>query len=191
MAPPGGMAPPGAPVAPPVEQMSGLHVEGRPRAHVQRRQYAAAEQTDVSDANGAADLRTPAPNAPSAPAPHAGASNGNSGSGSASSRIDPSQIPRPDAAKRAESFPTRANAGQSPPPATSAYLVDDDGNCSPRYMRLTLNQVSTTADGLTQCGVPLAVVCQPFADVPAAEGSVPVVDFGQQVSSLDLPLDMT
>lgn len=45
-------------------------------------------------------------------------------------------------------------------------------------MRLTLNQCHVTHDGLTQSGVPLAVVCQPFADVPSQEGAVPVVDFG-------------
>ena len=46
-------------------------------------------------------------------------------------------------------------------------------------MRLTLNQIATTQDALTASAVPFAIVCQPFADVPAAEGAVPVVDFGQ------------
>ena len=101
---------------------------------------------------------------------------GGNGSGS---RIDPSQIPRPDAAKAAETFATRANIGMCPPPATSAFVVADEGSCSPRYMRLTLNQVVTTHEMLDQAGVPLAVVCQPLAEVPEADGPVPVVDFGE------------
>ena len=112
---------------------------------------------------------------PSAPArqPSSGGTNG------AYNRIDPSQIPRPEAARRAQTWNTRANVGQCPPAATSAYLAEDDGNCSPRYMRLTLNQVVTTSDALSTSGVPFGVVVQPLADVPAAEGTVPVVDFGE------------
>ena len=108
-----------------------------------------------------------------------GGGSGGSGSNGSGSRIDPSQIPRPDAAKAAETFATRANIGMCPPPATSPFVVSDEGNCSPRYMRLTLNQVVTTHDMLEQSGVPLAVVCQPLAEVPEVEGPVPVVDFGE------------
>ena len=69
--------------------------------------------------------------------------------------------------------------GQCAPAATSAFLVEDDGNCSPRLMRLTLNQVLTTSDALTNSGVPFGVVCQPLADLPACEKPVPLVDFAE------------
>ena len=181
-----------APPAPPVAQLQGLAVDSgsaassRPRAHIQRRLYAQNEQPDVSDPggpvgqNGGHEPNYHTPAAAARPAPVSGNNNGSPDGGSAQSRIDPSQIPRPDAAKKAEPFSTRANVGQCPPPATSAYLVEDDGNCSPRYMRLTLNQVATEHNGLTQSGVPFGVVIQPLAEVPAAEGVVPVVDFGEQ-----------
>eukprot|EP00965_Chrysotila_dentata_P151514 5007314-Pleurochrysis_carterae.AAC.2 len=42
--------------------------------------------------------------------------------------------------KLPEQFATRAGIGMTPPPATSSFIVEDDGNCNPRYMRLTLNQ---------------------------------------------------
>ena len=71
-----------------------------------------------------------------------------------------------------------------PPPASkeiqcvSCIIVEDDGNCSPRYMRLTLSQIINTSDMLSDSGIPFAVIAQPLAEVPTADGAVPVVDFG-------------
>jgi hypothetical protein len=37
---------------------------------------------------------------------------------------------------------TFVNGAHNPPPSsTSSFIVKDTGNCSPRYMRLSLNQV--------------------------------------------------
>ena len=154
--------------------LQGLHVDSRPKANVQRRQYAEGEVQ--SESNGG--IGSPQPRAPSGQ-PSQSPTSGTSGSNSGSNRIDPSQIPRPDAGRKAEKWCTRANVGQLPPPATSAFIVEDDGNCSPRYMRLTLNQVMNTAEQLSGTGIPFAVVAQPLAEVPAVEGAVPVVDLGE------------
>jgi len=155
------------PAAPPTVS----HGDNRPKANVHRRLYAEGEAL-TADQTGTRQSRLPA-QSPSQPTAAAQPS-GNSGT----NRIDPSQIPRPDAGRRAEKWSTRANVGQCPPSATSAYIVEDDGNCSPRYMRLTLSQIINTSDMLSSSGIPFAVIAQPLAEVPAADGAVPVVDFG-------------
>jgi len=99
--------------------------------------------------------------------------------GGKSSRIDPSQIPRPEALTQPETFTTRASLGQNPPAATSSYIVQDDGNCSPRLIRLTLNQVATTDEALTQSAIPFGAIVQPLADLPPNEAQVAVVDYGE------------
>ena len=127
-------------------------VEARPKANVQRRVYAAGEiATSEPEPARAQQPATPAaPRQPAAPA-DGGRPSSNSGSGNSSaSRIDPAQIPRPEVLKTAERWPTRANVGQSPPAATSAFVVEDDGNCSPRYMRLTMNQARAARHARTR-----------------------------------------
>ena len=179
-------------MAPPVTPLAGLQIQdSRPKAQIQRRLYAhddAAPPQDISDRNGGGHAQAAAqPMYQPAAAAGRGTTHGSLGGGAgspnassnSSNRIDPAQIPRPDASRPAETWQTRANIGQCPPAATSAFLVEDEGNCSPRYMRLTLNQVVTTSDFLSQSGAPFAAVIQPLADVPAAEGGVPLVDFGE------------
>ena len=50
-----------------------------------------------------------------------------------------------------------------PPPASSRYIVKDEGDCSPRCMRVTLNCVPPTADMARLGAMPLAVVISPLA----------------------------
>ncbi|KAF9670065.1 hypothetical protein SADUNF_Sadunf13G0029800 [Salix dunnii] len=68
------------------------------------------------------------------------------------SKIDPNQIPR---------------------------LIPDTGNCSPRYMRCTINQIPCTVDLLSTSGMPLALLVQPLALPHPSEDPVQVVDFGE------------
>ena len=181
MVPPGGQHV-AAQQPPPTAALAGLQVhENRPKAQIQRRLYAQDDiPQDISDRQREPSQPTyqPAAAARGGAQPGAHQSNGSTAAPS-SSRIDPAQIPRPDASRPAETWPTRANIGQCPPAATSAFLVEDEGNCSPRFMRLTLNQVHTTSEGLASSGAPFAAVIQPLADIPAAEGTVPVTDFGE------------
>lgn len=50
-----------------------------------------------------------------------------------------------------------------PPPASSSYVVRDRGDCSPRCMRMTLNQVPVSADIRKVSAMPLGVVVCPLA----------------------------
>eukprot|EP00249_Psilotum_nudum_P012247 c23671_g1_i1 orf=107-3535(+) len=97
-----------------------------------------------------------------------------------SSRIDPNQIPRPTLSSVTSLFETRINSQAAlPPSATSNFIVKDTGNCSPRFMRCTLNQIPCSADLLSTSGMPLALMIQPMALPHPSEDSIQVVDFGE------------
>ncbi|KAK3260073.1 hypothetical protein CYMTET_30955 [Cymbomonas tetramitiformis] len=118
---------------------------------------------------------------PAAPKPSSTSSQSSSGY---SSRIDPSQIPRPPPQAfggSAPIFETRPVSGNSvnPPPATSAFVVRDTGNCSPRFIRPTLNQIPATSELLQSSGMPLALMVQPMALLEPGEEPLQVVDFGE------------
>ncbi|XP_075653897.1 protein transport protein SEC24 C-like [Castanea sativa] len=99
---------------------------------------------------------------------------------SATSKIDPNQIPRPIPSSSAIMYETRqGNQANPPPPATSDYIVRDTGNCSPRYMRCTISQIPCTGDVLTTSGMQLALLVQPLALPHPSEEPIQVVDFGE------------
>ncbi|KAA8542857.1 hypothetical protein F0562_024009 [Nyssa sinensis] len=96
------------------------------------------------------------------------------------SKIDPNQIPRPIPSSSVILHETRqGNQANPPPPATSDYIVRDTGNCSPRYLRCTINQIPCTVDLLTTSGMQLALLVQPLALPHPSEESIQVVDFGE------------
>ncbi|GBG78109.1 hypothetical protein CBR_g26046 [Chara braunii] len=97
------------------------------------------------------------------------------------SRIDPNTIPRPvEVQSSPEVFQTRVNRmATTPPPATSHFVAKDTGNCNPRFMRCTLNQIPVTEELLTKSGMPLALMVQPLALPDPEEDQIPVIDFGE------------
>ncbi|GAB2282340.1 Protein transport protein Sec24C [Dionaea muscipula] len=98
----------------------------------------------------------------------------------APSKIDPNQIPRPIPSASVILHETRqGNQANPPPPATSEYIVKDTGNCSPRYMRCTINQIPCTADLLATSGMQLALLVQPLALPHPSEEPIQIVDFGE------------
>ncbi|GMH57827.1 hypothetical protein TL16_g02475 [Triparma laevis f. inornata] len=102
----------------------------------------------------------------------------------ASSRSNPSQVPRApsksdnnNAAK--EIYRPRSAVVASPvllPPLASAceFVVVDDGNASPRLLRPTTYAFPTTKKISKDSGIPLALLVTPFADCPSCE-EVPVI----------------
>ncbi|KVI01183.1 Sec23/Sec24 beta-sandwich, partial [Cynara cardunculus var. scolymus] len=107
--------------------------------------------------------------------------------GTGLSRIDPNQIPRPIPNSSVLLHETRhGNQANPPPPATSEFIVRDTGNCSPRYMRCTINQnfllveqIPCTSDLLTTSGMQLALLVQPFSLPHPSEEPIQIVDFGE------------
>lgn len=87
-------------------------------------------------------------------------------------RLDPDAIPSPiqviedDRNNRgSEPFVTGVR-GQVPPLVTTNFLVKDQGNASPRYIRCTSYNIPCTSDMAKQAQVPLAAVIKPLAMLP-------------------------
>ncbi|KAK9217801.1 hypothetical protein WN943_006430 [Citrus x changshan-huyou] len=106
---------------------------------------------------------------------------------------DPSaEYPHPMSSSSVILYETRQGKSVKPPlPVTSKYIVKDTGNCSPRYIRCTLNQVLQFADSivlyqipctenlLKLSSMPSALMVQPLALPDPSEDPIPVVDFGE------------
>lgn len=100
-------------------------------------------------------------------------------------RLDPDSIPSPiqviedDRNNRgSEPFITGVR-GQVPPLVTTNFLVKDQGNASPRYIRCTSYNIPCTADMAKQSQVPLAAVIKPLATLPTDEAPPYLVDHGE------------
>ncbi|XP_027556062.1 protein transport protein Sec24C isoform X2 [Neopelma chrysocephalum] len=100
-------------------------------------------------------------------------------------RLDPDSIPSPiqviedDRSNRgSEPFVTGAR-GQVPPLVTTNFLVKDQGNASPRYIRCTSYNIPCTSDMAKQSQVPLAAVIKPLATLPPEETLPYLVDHGE------------
>uniref|UniRef100_K7G9Q3 Fucosyltransferase n=1 Tax=Pelodiscus sinensis TaxID=13735 RepID=K7G9Q3_PELSI len=100
-------------------------------------------------------------------------------------RIDPDAIPSPiqviedDRNNRgSEPFITGVR-GQVPPLVTTNFLVKDQGNASPRYIRCTSYNIPCTSDMAKQSQVPLAAVIKPLATLPTDETPPYLVDHGE------------
>ncbi|KAJ5174841.1 uncharacterized protein N7482_000718 [Penicillium canariense] len=101
----------------------------------------------------------------------------------AQGRIDPEQIPSiprsrdlPAQHYFSHVYPTMDR--HLPPPASIPFVAHDQGNSSPKYARLTLNNIPSTSDFLSSTGLPLGMVLQPLAPLDPGEQPIPVLDFG-------------
>ena len=96
-----------------------------------------------------------------------------------SERIDPAQIPRrvdfPVAAGARVRYHTRSMT--LPPAATADYICVDEGNCSPRFVRLTTNNIAHESDLLDQTKLCIGAIIQPLANQDDEEEPVPVVHY--------------
>ncbi|KAH2253169.1 hypothetical protein KXW72_003470 [Aspergillus fumigatus] len=112
----------------------------------------------------------------------AGASSG-AGSVATQGKIDPEQIPSIPRSRDLPAqyyfnhvYPTMER--HLPPPAAIPFVAHDQGNSSPKYARLTLNNIPSTADFLSSTGLPLGMILQPLARLDPGEQPIPVLDFG-------------
>lgn len=65
-----------------------------------------------------------------------------------------------------------------PPPASVSFVAYDQGNSSPKFARLTMNNIPASSEALHTTGLPLGLMLQPLARLQHGEGEVPVLDFG-------------
>ncbi|XP_061107528.1 protein transport protein Sec24D [Conger conger] len=100
-------------------------------------------------------------------------------------KLDPDSIPsttqviEDDQARRGGQVYTTNLRGQVPPLVTTDFVVQDQGNASPRFIRCTTNSFPCTSDLAKQCQVPLAAIISPFAPIPKNEAPLYVVNHGE------------
>ncbi|KAL0280938.1 UNVERIFIED_CONTAM: hypothetical protein PYX00_002086 [Menopon gallinae] len=99
-------------------------------------------------------------------------------------RLDPDMLPSPlqvmqdDEKNRSGLFYTNQK-GLTPPLVTTKFITQDQGNCSPRYIRSTMYTVPVTADMMKQTSVPFALVISPLARLAKGEQAPPIVNMGE------------
>lgn len=98
-------------------------------------------------------------------------------------RVDPDQTPSvprsrdlPAQYYLSHTYPTLQN--HIPPPASIPFSAQDQGNSSPKFARLTINNIPSNSDMLAATGLPLGLLLQPLASIGPGEQPVPVLDFG-------------
>ncbi|OJJ51419.1 hypothetical protein ASPZODRAFT_127488 [Penicilliopsis zonata CBS 506.65] len=98
-------------------------------------------------------------------------------------KIDPEQIPSIPKSRDIYAhhyfnhvYPTMEH--HLPPPAAIPFVAHDQGNSSPKYCRLTLNNIPSTSDFLSSTALPLGMILQPLARLDPGEQPIPVLDFG-------------
>ncbi|PWY87907.1 Sec23/Sec24 family protein [Aspergillus sclerotioniger CBS 115572] len=129
--------------------------------------------------------QAPRPISPAAgiPAPVNPALGGGEGAVPTHGKIDPEQIPSIPRSRDVPAqyyfnhvYPTMER--YLPPPAAIPFVAHDQGNSSPKYARLTLNNIPSTSDFLSSTALPLGMVLQPLARLDPGEQPIPVLDFG-------------
>ena len=103
---------------------------------------------------------------------------------SSQGRVDPEQVPSIPRSRDGPAtyyldhiYPTIER--YLPPPAAIPFVAYDQGNASPKHARLTLNNIPATSEALSATGIPLGLICQPFAPLQDGENPVPTLDFGE------------
>ncbi|CAK7346969.1 unnamed protein product [Dovyalis caffra] len=95
-------------------------------------------------------------------------------------KMDSKSPPRPTPTYTSIQHETRLkNQANPPPPVSSEFIARDTGNCNPRYMRCTINQIPCTADLLNTSAMQLALSVQPLVLPHPAEEPIQVADFGE------------
>lgn len=103
---------------------------------------------------------------------------------SAQGRVDPEQIPSIPLSRDGPAqfylqhlYPSMEQ--HLPPPASIPFVAVDQGNSTPKYARLTLNNIPASSDALATTGLPLGLILQPLAPLQDGEQPVPLIDFGE------------
>nr|XP_014086954.1 protein transport protein Sec24C [Bactrocera oleae] len=99
-------------------------------------------------------------------------------------RLDPDQMPNPisviiENQRNAGGAFVTNQPGLLPPLVTTKYVVQDQGNSSPRYVRSSLYCIPATADLLKTTALPLTLLVSPMARTIEGEYEPQIVNFGE------------
>ncbi|KAI8911354.1 Sec23/Sec24 trunk domain-containing protein [Powellomyces hirtus] len=103
----------------------------------------------------------------------------------ARSRIDPNQVPSPITVQEAdqalyEDAPFSTMSKSVPPLPSTTFKAIDDGNCNPRFIRLTTYNIPCTEELSNTTSIPLGLIVQPLAELAPDEEPIELVDFGEK-----------
>lgn len=96
-----------------------------------------------------------------------------------SDRIDPNQVPRPVEQHSTELIRYYTKSGL-PPASTAEYMVVDEGNCSPRFVRMTTYEMAKDAELIDSTKLCIGAVIQPLAALQPGEEPIHLVDPGSE-----------
>lgn len=147
-----------------------------PRISPQMSQFPAPVNAPFNPANVVSNAQFAARQGPSNPS--IGIQN------SSRTQIDPEEIPSIPRSRDTVApyflkniYPTYEH--HVPPPAVTSFVAFDQGNSSPKFTRLSFNNIPSTSEALKSTHLPLGLLLQPLAPLQAGELEIPVLDFGE------------
>eukprot|EP01127_Copromyxa_protea_P016774 TRINITY_DN5053_c0_g1_i1.p1 TRINITY_DN5053_c0_g1~~TRINITY_DN5053_c0_g1_i1.p1 ORF type:complete len:879 (+),score=183.82 TRINITY_DN5053_c0_g1_i1:47-2683(+) len=106
----------------------------------------------------------------------------------AATKLEANKLPNPTKgftpadAEKVELINLQQYNAQDGPPVPRPqhdFIVNDAWNCSPRFMRSTLNYIPATQDIKNQSKIPMGLLVSPLAETVPEEVPVPTVDHGE------------